>query len=53
MEKRKPHYALTRIQSLVREGAYRVSRTALQGATRDFGYIKPSQLADCVLRIAA
>jgi motility quorum-sensing regulator / GCU-specific mRNA interferase toxin len=49
MEKRRAHYALSRVKTLIQEGAYRVTRTALQCATRDFGYVEASQLADCVL----
>ena len=49
MEKRRPHYTLSRVKSLIQEGAYRVTRTALRCATRDFGYVEASQLADCVL----
>lgn len=52
MEKRKPHYALPRIKTLIRQGAYRVTRTALGCATRDFGYIEASQLAERVLKLA-
>lgn len=51
MEKRKPHYALARIKALIRQGDYRVTRTALACAARDFGYIEASQLAVCVLRL--
>ena len=53
MEKRTPHYALSRVKALIRQGAYRVTRTALQSATRDFGYIEASQLAECVLELNA
>jgi len=49
MEKRSPHYALSQVKALIHEGAYRVTRTALQCATRDFGFVETSQLADCVL----
>jgi len=52
MEKRKPHYALSRVKALIQEGAYRVTRTALRCATRDFGYVEAWQLADCVLGLA-
>jgi len=51
MEKRKPHYALSRIKALIREGSYRVTQTALRCAVRDFGYIEASQLAECVLAL--
>ena len=49
MGKRRPHYALSRVKALIEQGAYRVSRTALQCAVRDFGYVEASQLADGVL----
>lgn len=49
MEKRRPHYTLSRVKALIQEGAYRVTRTALRCATRDFGYVEASQLAECVL----
>ena len=51
MEKRTPHYTLSRIKELVRRGAYRVTRTALLCAARDFGYVETSQLAECVLAL--
>lgn len=51
MEKRKPHYALSRVKALIRQGAYRATQTALQCAVRDFGYIEASQLAQCVLAL--
>ena len=51
MEKRTPHYALSRINELIRQGAYRATRTALLCATRDFGYVEASQLAECVLAL--
>lgn len=53
MEKRKPQYALPRVKALIQEGAYRVTRTALRCATRDFGYAEASRLADCVLGLQA
>ena len=53
MEKRKPHYALSRVKALIRQGAYRATRTALQSAARDLGYIEASQLAECVLGLDA
>lgn len=52
MEKRKPHHPLSRVKMLIQEGSYRVTRTALQCATRDFGYIDPSQLAARVLELS-
>ena len=51
MEKRKPHYALSRVKALIQEGAFRVTRTALQCAVRDFSYVQSSQLAKCVLEL--
>jgi motility quorum-sensing regulator / GCU-specific mRNA interferase toxin len=48
MEKRKAHYPLLRVKELVDAGAYRVTRSALQCAARDFGFIEASQLAACV-----
>lgn len=51
MEKRKPHYALSRVKALIDQGAYRVTRTALRCAARDFGYNEAIQLADCVLSL--
>ena len=53
MEKRKPHYALSRVKALIKQGAYRVTRTALRDAARDFRYVEPSQLAECVLEFEA
>jgi motility quorum-sensing regulator / GCU-specific mRNA interferase toxin len=49
VEKRRAHYTLSRVKTLIREGAYRVTRTALRCATRDFGFVEASQVADCVL----
>jgi motility quorum-sensing regulator/GCU-specific mRNA interferase toxin len=51
MEERKAHYALSRVKALIREGAYRVTRTSLRCAARDFGYVQASQLAERVLRL--
>ena len=51
MEKRKAHYTLSRVKALIRQGDYRVTRTALQCAARDFGYIEASQLAKSVLAL--
>ena len=53
MEKRRPHYTLSRVKTLIQQSAYRVTRTALLCAVRDFGYIEASQLAECVLRLTA
>ncbi len=53
MEKRKPHYPLARVKVLIQEGMYRVTRTALRCAVRDFGYADPSQLVGRVLRLEA
>ncbi len=53
MEKRKPHYAMGRVKSLVKQGAYRVTRTAFRCAARDFRFIEASQLAECVLELGA
>jgi len=47
--KRKPHYPLSRIKALIRQGAYRITRTALRTAARDFGSIEPRETAECVL----
>jgi motility quorum-sensing regulator/GCU-specific mRNA interferase toxin len=49
MEKRKPHQALSRVQALIRSGAYRVTRSALNSAVCDFGFSEAAQLAECVL----
>jgi motility quorum-sensing regulator/GCU-specific mRNA interferase toxin len=51
MEKRKPHYPLSRVKELIRQGSYRVTRTALLCATRDFGFVEASQLAGCILNL--
>ena len=53
MEKRKPHYALTRIKELIRQGACRITRTALSDAAHDFGYIQSEQLLNVVLLLDA
>jgi motility quorum-sensing regulator / GCU-specific mRNA interferase toxin len=53
MDKRKPHYVLARVKALIRQNAYRVTRTASRCAVRDFGYIQASQLAECVLKLKA
>lgn len=49
MEKRLPHYSLTRIKELVRMGAYHVTRTAMRCADRDFGFGEPREVAGIVL----
>lgn len=51
MEKRKPHYTLSRVKALVQQGTYRVTRTALRCAARDFNYNEAFQLAECVLKL--
>jgi len=53
VEKRKPHYRLSRIKELVRQGDYRVTRTALRCALRDFGFVEASQLAEHILVLGA
>lgn len=53
MEERKPHYTLSRVKMLIQEGSYRVTRTALQCATRNFGYIERSLLATRILELNA
>ena len=51
MEKRVPHYALDQVKDLIRSGAFRVTRTAMATATRDFGFVAHSQLVDVVLAL--
>ena len=51
MEKRRPHFPLARLKTLIEEGAYRVTRTALQCATRDFGFVETAQLAERILQL--
>lgn len=51
MEKRKLHYGLSRAKALILEGAYRVTRTALLCAARDFRYSQASQLAEFVIEL--
>jgi len=53
MEKRKPHYPLSRVKSLLLQGSYRVTRSALVCAARDFGLTEASQLAEHVLAVTA
>jgi motility quorum-sensing regulator / GCU-specific mRNA interferase toxin len=52
MEKRKPHYPLSRVKEIIRQGRFRVTRSAFRCAINDFGYKEPAQLADCVLALA-
>ena len=51
MEKRKPHYPLERVKALIRQGAFRVTRTALESAVRDFGLVDSGQLSEHVLAL--
>lgn len=51
MEKKKPHYALSVVKNLIRQGCFRTTRTALLSAARDFGYRDASQLAQVLLEL--
>ncbi|MBI2435408.1 MAG: type II toxin-antitoxin system MqsR family toxin [Candidatus Hydrogenedentes bacterium] len=53
VEKKKPHYPLQRVKELIREGSYRVTRTAIRTAARDFRLFKSPQLAGSVLGLTA
>ena len=47
MEKRKPHYDLSRVQRLIAEGKYAATRTALKSAANDFGFTEERELGAC------
>ncbi|MBP7583795.1 MAG: type II toxin-antitoxin system MqsR family toxin [Spirochaetes bacterium] len=47
MEKRKPHYPLSRVKALVSEGHYRITATARRSAYEDFLLIDEGIL-ECV-----
>lgn len=51
MEKRSPHYPLLLVKKCIRQGAYRVTRTALSHAALDFGYFSESRIAAEVLAL--
>jgi len=51
MEKRRPHYSRSRVKQLIQNGSYRVTRTALSCAVRDFGLVGAAQVAGLVLEI--
>jgi motility quorum-sensing regulator/GCU-specific mRNA interferase toxin len=51
MEKRKPHYSLERVKTLIRQGSFRVTRTALSDAARDFNLIGAERIAEHVLAL--
>ncbi len=51
MEKRRPHYSLERIKALIRQGLFRVTRTALSDAVKDFGIIGAERLSEYVLAL--
>jgi motility quorum-sensing regulator/GCU-specific mRNA interferase toxin len=53
MEKRRPHYSLSRVKQLIQNGSYRVTRTALSRAVRDFGLFDATHVAGLVLKIEA
>lgn len=53
MEKRKPHYSLSRLKELVKIGSYRVTRTALRCASDDFGLPNNEAIAKHVLTLEA
>ena len=48
MEKRKAHYPLTRIKTLISEGRYRITATAIKCAFEDFSLLA-EEMADWVL----
>ena len=52
MEKRRPHYDLAKVKALILAEAYRVTRTALDTAYRDFGVTEPGEIAREVLAVA-
>jgi len=53
VEKRKPHYPLSRVKARMEAGAFRATKTALQCAVRDFRLLKSSDLALYVLALEA
>jgi motility quorum-sensing regulator/GCU-specific mRNA interferase toxin len=53
MEKRKPHYSLECIRALIRQGSFRVTRTALSDAVRDFGLVDAGQLSEQLLALTS
>ena len=53
MEKRKPHHPLAHIKSLIQAGAFRVTRTALKNAARDFGFVEANEIARRILLLNA
>ncbi len=48
MEKKKPHYGLVKVQSLIAEGKYEATRAALRSAVNDFGLTEERDLGACV-----
>lgn len=53
MEKRKAHFPLFQVKRLIREGSYRVTRTALVCGRRDFRLLGARQVAECILKLEA
>jgi motility quorum-sensing regulator / GCU-specific mRNA interferase toxin len=53
MEKRTPHYRLSRVKELIRQGAYRVTRTALHCAAQDFSLTDTRDIATSVGGLAS
>ncbi|HOD16803.1 MAG TPA: type II toxin-antitoxin system MqsR family toxin [Spirochaetota bacterium] len=52
MDKFKAHYSLLRVKTLVKEGRYRITATAIKSAFEDFSLLS-EELAEWVLRLEA
>ncbi len=52
MEKKKPHYALLKVQRLIAEGKYEATKTALRSAANDFGLSQERELGACVRNLS-
>lgn len=48
VEKKRPHYDLSKVQSLIAEGKYEATKTALRSAANDFGLTEERELGACV-----
>jgi len=48
MEKRKAHYSLNRIRTLIAEGRYHITATAVKSAYEDFS-LTTGEILDCIV----
>ena len=52
MDKRKPHYDLSKVQHLIAQGKFVVTKTALRSAVNDFNLSEENELGGYVQRLS-